>query len=325
MKTALITGITGQDGAYLAKFLLKKEYCVIGITRSYNSTDLSKLNYLGIIDDVLIEGCDLLDMSNIIQIIKKHNPDEIYNLAAQSSVGLSFEQPIGTINYNVLSVVNLLEGIKNTNRMIKFYQASSSDMFGEVEKLPIKETTPFNPLSPYAVSKASAHWIAVNYRKSYQMFVCCGILFNHESYLRSENFIIKKLIHEAVDVYCGNKKTIKVGNLKIRRDFGYSPKYVEAMYLMMNAEKPDDYIICSGSSIELTDIAYYILKKLNLPLDLLVMEESLFRPTEIYEIYGDNTKAKIQLNWEYDLDFYQVLDIIINEELKARGLKELCI
>jgi GDPmannose 4,6-dehydratase len=315
-KKAIITGITGQDGAYLAKHLIEKGYLVIGLTRSYTSTNLKGLEYLNIVDSVLIEECDLLDISQIFSILKKHKPTEIYNLSAQSSVSNSFKQPIGTVNYNIISVLNLLEGIMFIDRNIRLYQASSSEMYGKVDKLPISESTVLHPLSPYAISKASAHWLCINYRESYGLFVSCGILFNHESYLRSERFFIKKVIREAIKIKFGEQELLKVGNLNIRRDFGYAPKYAEAMYLMMQHTVASDFIICSGVSISLLDVVNYIFDYLKIEKAKIVVDKDLFRPTEIEDIYGDNSKAKSLLGWDYDYRFQDILNILLEEELQ---------
>jgi len=315
IKTAFITGITGQDGAYLSKFLLEKGYKIIGITRSYNEDNLDKLKQLKIADQVLLEECDLLDISNVIALINKYKPDEIYNLAAQSSVGQSFKQPIGTINFNIISVLNLLEAIRLIKSDIRFYQASSSEMYGKVLNLPVTINTPMHPLSPYAISKASAHWTVINYREAYSLYACNGILFNHESYLRSTGFFVKKVLHETVRNQNNPNWVLKVGNIDIKRDFGYSPNYVEAMWLMLQAENPDDFIICSGKSITLRSIIEYVFIKLGVSLDRLVIDSGFIRPTDIEDIYGDNTPAKLKLDWQYDLDFYQVLDLLIAEEL----------
>ena len=228
MKIAIVTGITGQDGPYLAKLLLEKNYKVIGITRSNNNQQMNGLIHLGIEKEVIIEECDLTDLSSVVKMIQKYRPTEIYNLAAQSSVGRSFEQPIGTIQFNIISVLNLLEGIKLIDKKIKYYQASSSEMYGKVANLPITETTPMHPLSPYAVSKASAYWIANNYRESYNMFVCNGVLFNHESFLRSNQFFVKKVIIESIRISKGLQKELRVGNIDIKRDFGHAPEYVNS-------------------------------------------------------------------------------------------------
>jgi len=323
MKTAIITGITGQDGAYLSKLLLEKGYKVIGTTRSYNYPNIKNLFYLGIKDKVILEECDLLDLSSIIKTIDKYKPDEIYNLAAQSSVSLSFEQPIETIHFNLISVLNLMESIKIVNKNIKFYQASSSEMFGKVKNLPVTENTAMHPLSPYAISKASGHWTVVNYRESHGLFACCGILFNHESYFRSNNFFVKKVITEALNIQFGKQEILKVGNINIKRDFGYSPKYVEAMWLMMQQEKADDFIVCSSKSIFLREIIYYVFDRLGIDRDRLVIDPSLYRPAEIEDIYGDNSKAKQILGWEYNMTFFDVLDILMEEEKQNYEINEL--
>jgi GDPmannose 4,6-dehydratase len=313
-KTAIITGITGQDGAYLSKFLLGKEYKVIGLVRSYNNSEISKLKHLDIEKKVTLEECDLTDISQIIRVIKKYTPDEIYNLAAQSSVSLSFENPIGTFHFNSISVLNLLESIRIFNTKTKFYQASSSEMFGKISALPVTEETTFNPLSLYAVSKASAHYIAKNYRDAFNIHVCCGILFNHESFLRSPNFFIKKILHESLRIKYNLQGVLKVGNINIKRDFGFAPKYVEAMWLMLQHEKPDDYIICSGKSLKLKEIIEYVFEKLKIDSSKIIIDNDLYRPTDIIDIYGSNLKAKNILKWNYDLDFFNVLDLIIEEE-----------
>lgn len=315
MKKALITGISGQDGAYLAKHLLSQNYAIIGLVRGlYN--EYAGLNYLEIYHNITIIECDLMDISQIISIITKEQPTEIYNLAAQSSVNQSFLQPIGTFQFNTISVFNLLEAIKIVNKNIKFYQASSSEMYGKVNQLPITENSILHPLSPYATSKVAAHYTCINYREIHNLFVCCGILFNHESYLRNQNFFIKKVIRESIEIKNNKRQILEVGNIDIKRDFGYAPKYVEAMYLMMQKEKPSDYIICSGVSLTLRQIIYYIFDKLNLSHDLCIVKKELFRPTDIVDIYGTNKKAKEELNWNYDLSFFDVLDILIEEEIK---------
>jgi GDPmannose 4,6-dehydratase len=316
MKTAIITGITGQDGAYLAELLLANGYRVLGLTRGYNNESLKNLAYLGIVDKVVIEECDLLDISSIMRNISKYQPNEIYNLAAQSSVGLSFSQPIGTISFNTMSVLNLLEAIRTVKPDIKFYQASSSEMYGRVNNLPITEESVLHPLSPYAISKASSHWTVVNYRESYNLFACCGIFFNHESFLRSKDFFIKKVILGALKISRKQQDVLRVGNIDIKRDFGFSPKYVEAMYLMLQQDTAQDFLICSGESLSLREIIYYIFDKLGIDRNKLVVDPALYRPNEIQNIYGDNQKAKKILNWNYDMNFFNVLDILIDEEEK---------
>lgn len=313
-KTAIITGISGQDGAYLARFLLQHNYKVIGFVRNAKTTSFEGLRFLQIFEQVRIEECDLLDISQIVRLLALHQPDEVYNLAAQSSVSLSFRQPIGTFQFNTLSVYNLLEAIKIVNRQVKFYQASSSEMFGKVHDLPIRETTAFHPLSPYAISKAAAHWTCVNYRESYDMFVCCGILFNHESYLRTANFFVKKVLVESLRIKYGLQTSLFVGNIDIKRDFGYAPLYVESMYAMMQHEVAGDFVICSGGSVSLRSVIEYIFDKLSVSKAALVVSEDLYRPAEILDIYGDPTKARQALGWNYTLSFFQVLDLLLKEE-----------
>lgn len=323
-KTALITGISGQDGAYLAHFLLSKGYKVVGLTRSYNQANLSGLEYLEIKYKVIIKECDLLDLSNVIAIFNEFKPDEVYNLASQSSVGLSFSQPAGTINFNTVSVINLLETIRTMYPNTRFYQASSSEMFGNADVLPITEASKIHPTSPYAISKAAAHWSVINYRESYGIFACCGILFNHESYLRSYNFFVKKVILQALKIKSGQQKSLKVGNLELKRDFGYAPDYVKAMWLMLQKECASDYIICSGQSTYLKDIVDYVFDKLNIDKNKIEVDRTLFRPNEIKDIYGDNKKAKSELLWQYDKDFFEVLDLLVDEEIKNEK-KDKCI
>lgn len=316
MPLAIITGITGQDGSYLAKSLLTKGYEVIGITRSYNHSDVFKLKFLDIHNEVLIEECDLTDFSSILKIFKKYKPNEIYNLSAQSSVGISFEQPIGTIQYNILTVINLLEAIKILELPTRFYQASSSEMYGKVKNLPINFDTPMHPLSPYAISKATAFWTTINYRETYGLYVSNGVLFNHESYLRSSKFFVKKVIQEAIKIKRGKQKFLKVGNIDVKRDFGYAPYYVEAMFLSLQQPLPDDYIICSGKSISLRSIVLHVFNFLDLDLSLIKEDKNLMRPNDIYDIYGDNTIAIKKLKWNYNFSFYDILDMLIEEELR---------
>lgn len=318
MLTAIITGITGQDGAYLSKFLLGKGYRVIGLVRSYRNFNDRGLNHLKIQHKVEIVGCDLTDLSQIVAIVKEYTPSEIYNLAAQSSVSMSFKQPIGTIQFNISSVLNILEAIRILDSGTKFYQASSSEIFGATD-LPIRENTIINPVSPYGISKAAAHWITKNYRESYGIFGCCGILFNHESFLRSHNFFVKKVITEAIKIRNGTAFSLKVGNIDVKRDFGWAPKYVEAMYHMLQQSTPDDYVICSNSSVSLRAIIEYTFNYLHIPMNKLVIDKKLYRPTDIADIYGDNKKARQQLNWSYDLPFQDVLKILIDEELASNG------
>jgi len=312
-KTAIITGITGQDGAYLSRLLVKKGYEVIGLVRSNSHTNKNGLIRLGVLDNVKLLECDLMDLSQLIQIISTCRPDEIYNLAAQSSVSLSFAQPIGTFSFNTISVFNLLEAIKLVDKRIKLYHASSSEMYGKVEKLPIVENTVFHPVSPYATSKAAAHWTCINYREGFGLFVSCGILFNHESMLRTNQFFVKKVISEAKMIKEGTLDKMFVGNIDIKRDFGYAPLYVEAMYAMLQHDMPDDFVICSGIAISLREVIEYVFATVGVSLSAYEVDDKLYRPNDIPEIYGDSSKAKKILGWRYEMTPYQLLDKLIEE------------
>lgn len=320
-KTAIITGITGQDGAYLSQLLLEKNYIVVGLIRPDAEENYSGFDYLGIRDRIIFRKCDLLDLENIAGIFDEFKPIEVYNLAAQSSVGLSFEKPLETISFNILSVVNLLEAIKKVDKNIRFYQASSSDMFGNIDALPVTENSIIHPTSPYGISKATGHWTTVNYRESYGLFACCGILFNHESYLRAPNFFVKKVIRTAIEIKNGTQNELRVGDIDLRRDFGYAPDYVKAMWLMLQKDESRDYLVCSGKSISLKEIIYYVFNKLEINKNKIVIDESFFRPNDIKNIYGDNEKVKNDLGWKCEKTFFEVLDILIKEELKYLSIK----
>lgn len=317
-KTAIITGITGQDGAYLSELLLGKGYRVVGLTRPDDEENYFGLNHLGLYDKVTLKEYSLLDLPKIEKIFKEFKPTEVYNLAAQSSVGDSFANPYETINFNILSVLNLLEAIKKVDKKIHFYQASSSEMYGNIDKLPVTEKSVIHPVSPYAISKVTGHWLTINYREAFGIFACCGILFNHESYLRGNNFIVKKIIRTALAIKDNKEKELRVGNIEIRRDFGYAPDYVKAMWLMLQQKKPKDFIVCSGESISLKEIVEYVFEKLGVEKKKIVIDESFFRPNDIKDIYGDCGRAKKELGWEYNKSFFDVLDILIEEEMKGR-------
>ncbi|WP_103649975.1 GDP-mannose 4,6-dehydratase [Campylobacter concisus] len=321
MKTAIITGVSGQDGVYLAKFLLQKEYRVVGTLRSYRNTNYKNFKYLNIENDIILEEIDLLDISNVIRIFQKYKPNEIYNLAAQSSVGLSYEQPIGTFYFNTASVNNILEAIRLTSPFVKMYQASSSEMYGSVSHMPIDLNTSLCPISPYGISKAASYLMTKTYRDAYGVFVCNGILFNHESFLRSDNFFIKKVIKNALMIKNRKIDKLVVGNLAVKRDFGYAPKYVEAMWMMMQLDRADDFIICSGVSIKLRDIVEYVFDKIGINKKLIFEDNKLFRPNEISDIYGNNLKAKNVLKWEYNHSFFDILDLLIEEEMMENNEK----
>jgi GDPmannose 4,6-dehydratase len=314
-KIAIVTGVTGQDGTYLSNLLLNKGYFVVGIIRSLDNLCFKNFDYLGISDRITFEEVDLLDKTSVFDLFHKYNPDEVYNLGAQSSVGLSFEQPNETFIYNTSSVNNLLESIRLYFPYTKFYQASSSEMYGNVSDLPVNLNSPMRPVSPYGISKMASHFMAISYRNSYNLYICCGVLFNHESYLRDDKFFVKKIIKSAILIKSGELEYLQLGNLNIKRDFGYAPNYVEAMWKMMQLNEPQDFLICSGKSIELKEIVEYVFKKVGVNLSNIKINEDLFRPNELYDMYGDNSDSKRILNWTYNFDFFYVLDILISEEI----------
>jgi GDPmannose 4,6-dehydratase len=309
---AIITGISGQDGAYLAKELLSKNVEVIGVVRNQSSS-LEGLEYLNICEEIELVKLNLENVSDINKLIKKRQPDYIFNLAAQSSVAESFNKPHSTILFNLHSTLNILEGVRSYSPATHLYQATSSEMYGSVDQLPICENTLLNPQSPYAISKSSCHHLVRNYRESYKLHVSSGILFNHESVLRRDRFFIMKIIKSALDINHGKLEYLEVGNIDIKRDFGYAPHYVKAMVKMVEMDSPDDYIICSGKSVSLRSIINHVFDYLSIDLDRIKINKKYFRPSEISDIYGDNTKAKNKLGWEYQMDFKDVLEEILVE------------
>jgi GDPmannose 4,6-dehydratase len=317
INTALVTGITGQDGAYLAKLLLEEGYKVCGAVRDTVHPNLQNLEFLHIEDRVELISTNLLDLSNVIRLLEKIQPQEIYNLASQSSVGLSFQLPIGTVEFNVLSTINLLEAMRIVPCKAKFYQASSSEMYGRVKTLPVTEETTIHPVSPYAISKAAAHWTAVNYREAYGLFSCCGILFNHESVLRGQHFVTKKVVSTAARISKGAKESLTLGNINIQRDWGYAPAYVQVMWKMLQQEQPDDYIIATGEAHSLKEFVELVFKHLGLNWqDHVTLDKDLYRPSDIEIMSGDPTKARTKLGWQYKLSFEDLTGLLVEEELR---------
>ena len=316
-KTSIITGISGQDGAYLAKLLLGKGYKVIGIIRPGQDKKMDGLSFLEIQGRVDFKEINLLDKSSVEELIQDTLPDEFYNLAAQSSVGQSFKTPVDTFEFNTISVINILEGIRKYSIGTKYYQASSSEMFGNIgiENLPLKESVLFNPASPYGISKASAHWITVNYREAYGIKACCGILFNHESCLRGENFVIKKVIRTALAIKNNEMEVLHLGNLSVQRDWGYAPKFVEAMWLMLQQDGFNEYLICTGQVLSLKSMVEKVFEQLDLDFERYVkIEDTLMRNVELDVIYGDNNKAKSDLGWDYDISTNALIKNLIEDE-----------
>tara|TARA_B100000287_G_scaffold84359_1_gene77036 strand:+ start:874 stop:1851 length:978 start_codon:yes stop_codon:yes gene_type:complete len=311
---ALITGITGQDGSYLAEALLQKGYEVVGMVRRSSTVNYERIAHIqGSID--FVNG-DLLDQISLIDAIKIHEPDEIYNLAAQSFVQTSFGQPVLTGETTALSVTRMLDAIRIVNPKIRFYQASSSEMFGKVAEVPQTEATPFHPRSPYGVAKVYGHWITVNYRESYNLHASSGILFNHESPRRGLEFVTRKISYGAASIKLGLEEKLSLGNLDAKRDWGFAGDYVEAMWMMLQQEQPDDYVICSGmthSVREFCDLAFSHLG-LNYE-DHVVVDEQFFRPAEVDLLVGDYGKAKRVLAWEPSTSFKDLVAMMVEADL----------
>ena len=314
MPKALITGITGQDGSYLAEALLHKGYEVVGMVRRSSTVNYERIAHIqGSIE--FVNG-DLLDQVSLIDAIKIHEPDEIYNLAAQSFVQTSFGQPVLTGETTALSVTRMLDAIRIVNPKIRFYQASSSEMFGKVAEVPQTEATPFYPRSPYGVAKVYGHWITVNYRESYNLHASSGILFNHESPRRGLEFVTRKISYGAASIKLGLEEKLSLGNLDAKRDWGFAGDYVEAMWMMLQQEKPDDYVICSGmthSVREFCDLAFSHIG-LNYE-DHVVVDEQFFRPAEVDLLVGDYGKAKRVLAWEPSTSFKDLVTMMVEADL----------
>lgn len=297
-KRALICGISGQDGAYLALFLLNQGYEVYGTSRDAQMSALRNLEYLGIRDRIKLLSMSLTDFRSVLQVLRQVQPDEIYNLAGQSSVGLSFEQPVETLESIATGTLNLLESIRFIDNPIKFYNAGSSECFGDTRGLPADEDTPFRPRSPYAVAKSTAFWEVANYREAYNLFACSGILFNHESPLRPERFVTQKIIASACRIANGHEERLMLGNIDIQRDWGYAPDYVEAMYLMLQKDIPDDFVIATGTTISLSNFIAEAFSLLGLNWqEYVISDPSLCRPTDISISRANPSKACEKLGW----------------------------
>lgn len=317
MKTALITGITGQDGAYLAEFLLKKGYHVLGMLPQRSSPSLWRLDDLGITEQIRFVPGDVTDISSMLKIIKQYKPDEIYNLAAQSFVGSAWQQPILTCNVTGMGVLNLLEAVRLSQCDCKIYQASSSEMFGFVQQPVQDERTPFYPRSPYGVAKLFGHWMTVNYRESYGFFACSGILFNHESPLRSLHFVTRKVTHAVARIVHGLQSKVRLGNLDASRDWGFAGDYVEAMWLMLQQDKPDDFVIATGRAVSVRHMCQTAFDCVGLDYsDYVETDPTLFRPAEVDTLLGDPSKAKKILGWEAKTSFEETIRMMVEADLK---------
>ncbi len=316
MPTALITGITGQDGSYLAEFLLAKGYRVVGMVRRTSTINFDRIRHIQ--NDVEIVQGDLLDQTSLTDVIKEFEPDEVYNLAAQSFVPTSWKQPVLTGEFTALGVTRILEAIRQVNPRIKFYQASSSEMFGKVVEVPQTETTPFYPRSPYGVAKVYGHWITVNYRESYNLFACSGILFNHESPRRGLEFVTHKVTHGAAKIKLGLAQRLRLGNLEAKRDWGYAGDYVRAMWLMLQQAAPDDYVIATGETHSVRELCEVAFTHLGLDYrDFVVQDPKFYRPAEVDLLIGNPAKAGHVLGWEPSVSFEQLVRMMVDADLEA--------
>lgn len=324
-RSALITGITGQDGAYLAAFLLQKGYSVYGTFRRTSSRNFERLEYLGVLNEVELIPLDLLDQSSLFFALRATKPDEVYNLAAQSFVGASFEQPVATGEITGLGAVRLLDAIVTTGTRPRFYQASTSELYGDVGTVvPQNEETPFRPRSPYAAAKLYAHWVTVNYRQAYNLFACNGILFNHESPIRGLEFVTRKITDSVARIKHGLQSTLVLGNLDAKRDWGYAKDFVEAMWLMLQREQPADFVIATGRCHSVIDFAQMAFSSAGLRAeDHIQSDNALFRPTEVDLLQGDPSKAVRELGWRPDRTSIEELVRIMVEADLSRVEQEI--
>ncbi len=312
---ALITGITGQDGSYLAELLLSKGYHVYGMVRRSSTENCERIEHLR--GRIELRQADLLDQLSIINLIQDTRPDEIYNLAAQSFVPTSWEQPLLTAEFTALGVCRILEAIRLVDRRIRFYQASSSEMFGKVREVPQTETTPFHPRSPYGVSKVYGHYLTINYRESYDLYACSGILFNHESPRRGLGFISRKIAHGAAQIKLGLDKELRLGNLDAERDWGYAGDYVEAIWMMLQQDQPDDYVIATGIKHSVRELADLAFSHVGLDYqDFVTVDQALLRSAEVDHLLGDATKARTQLGWKPKVSFEELIQMMVEADLE---------
>ena len=333
-KKALITGITGQDGAYLSDFLLKKGYKVYGAVRRTSSINTARLSYMDVLDNIELVSMDLGEITNIQRTMEKIEPDEIYNLAAQSFVQASYEQPIYTSDIDGIGVTRILETIRNLGGKPKFYQASTSEMFGKAMESPQNEDTPFYPRSPYGIAKLYSHWMTINYRESWDMHACSGILFNHESPLRGSEFVTRKISLGMAEIKNQKRDTINLGNLSAERDWGFAGDYVEAMWLMLQKEKPNDYVIATGETHSVRDFTEKAARAVGIDLEwdskgsnekglckkpgkvIISVNKAFKRPAETDHLLGDSSKAHSELEWKPSVNFESLVEMMVDHDLR---------
>jgi GDPmannose 4,6-dehydratase len=313
-KTALITGITGQDGSYLAEFLIEQGYRVVGMVRRSSTVNFARIEPIQ--EQIELVHGDLLDQMSLLDILREHRPDEIYNLAAQSFVPISWKQPVLTGEFTALGVTRMLEAMRTAVPEARFYQASSSEMFGKVCEVPQRETTPFYPRSPYGVAKVYGHWITVNYRESYGLHACSGILFNHESPRRGLEFVTRKVTHGAAQIKLGLSTELRLGNLEARRDWGYAGDYVQAMWQMLQQDQADDYVVGTGETHSVRELCEVAFGSLGLDWERYVVQDPQFyRPAEVDLLVSDPTKARERLGWEPKVKFAQLIQMMTDADL----------
>lgn len=314
-KRALITGITGQDGSYLAEFLLAKDYEVYGLIRRSSTVNFERISHLQ--DKVELVSGDLLDQKSLVTALQAARPEEVYNLGAQSFVPASWEQPMLTGEITGLGVTRLLEAIRTYDEKIRFYQASTSELFGKAQETPQSEDTPFYPRSPYGVSKLYAHWITINYRESFDMFACAGILFNHESPRRGLEFVTRKITHAVARIKHGIDKELRLGNLDARRDWGFAGDFVRAMWLMLQQDEPDDFVIATGTTRTIREFCQIAFGHVDLDWEkYVVVDERFFRPAEVNLLLGDPAKARSKLGWEPEVSFEEMVRLMVDRDLE---------
>ena len=314
-KTALITGITGQDGSYLAEFLLDQGYSVAGMVRRSSTVNFGRIEHIQ--DRLTLVHGDLLDQTSLIDILREHKPAEIYNLAAQSFVPVSWKQPVLTGEFTALGVTRMLEAMRSIVPEARFYQASSSEMFGKVQEVPQSEQTPFYPRSPYGVAKVYGHWITVNYRESYDLFTCSGILFNHESPRRGLEFVTRKVTYGVAQIKLGLAQELHLGNLDSRRDWGFAGDYVKAMWLMLQQDHPDDYVVGMGETHSVRELCRAAFSSVGLDWEnYVVSDPAFYRPAEVDLLVSDPTKAKEELGWEAEVSFEELIQMMVDADLE---------